>query len=170
MLTRMNLAVAAAAAPLVPCGPFVREGLEAIRQDVRDELKWLEGLDAGALVSFMEQRCPATLLLIAALGDKLSRAEAPEKEDLRTEIADLVSDRVYLYRDYENYRQRASADQAATCLRIFALEDMKVLAEMDVVRLEGKAGKPADIAAKRREIADLDNKIDAQYDRLEKKP
>ena len=105
------LAVCAAVPAFSPASP-VGEGLEALRADVRDELRWLESLESGTIEAFLEKYCPATLMVINKLGARLATAEPAEKTELRGELAGFVEDRVYLYREFRQYQKLKQTQKA----------------------------------------------------------
>lgn len=166
---RKILAITAALAAVsgLTLGAPVGEALEVLRGEVREELQWLEGLEPGAVETFLEKHCPATSLLITRLGEKLAKAKAGEQEEIRQEITAFVEDRVYLHREFLDYQQQKQAKKAKACLQIFLFEDQKVLAEVDLARLRRKKAKPAQVKAKQREIEELDRKIDRCYGTLD---
>ena len=165
----MAIAALCVTASLLAQGSPVGDGLELVKQNTREELKWLEGLQPAALEDFFSKHCPATLLLIQKLSDKLAKAPDAEKEGLRQDIAGLVDSRASLYRDLEKYQTAKQDEKVKTCLLLFVLEDQKVLAEAEVVRMQAEKAKAADLEAKQAEVDALGDKIDDAYDKLDKK-
>jgi len=165
--TALAIVVGLVAASVYAEDSPVAEGLGTIKREVREELQWLETLEPAKLEAFLEKHCPATLLVINKLGEKLSKAKGAEKEEIRQEITALVEERVYLHRELREYQKGKNARKAKACLQIFLFEDQKVLAELDQVRLERKKAKPAQIKAKEAEIEKLESKIDKLYDVLD---
>jgi len=148
-------------------GSSVSVGLNTLKKEVREELQWLESLEADRIEAFLDKHCPATLLVVNKLGTELAKAKAAEKEDIRQEIADVLEDAAYLHRELQHCQKEKKAKKVKVCLQIFVLQDQKVLAELDLARLERKKAKPAQTKAKEREIEELDRKIDKLYDTLD---
>jgi len=163
----LTIVAGCVAASVVAGAAPVEAGLEALRGEVREELRWLEGLEPAKVEALLKEHCPATLLLIEEFGKRLEKSPADEKEDILDEITGLVEDRIYLHREYLEYQEQKKSGKAKICLQIFLFEDKIVLAELDQLRLQKKKAKPAQLKAKEREIAELRTKTQKLYEKLD---
>jgi hypothetical protein len=170
MKTTLALIVGIVAVSTLTHGSGVNQGLNVLRGEVREELQWLEGLEAQKIEAFLKKNCPATLIVINKLGAQVPKAKASEKQEIRQEIADFLEDVVYLRRELQEYQKQKKTRKAKACLQIFILQDQKVLAGLDLVQLERKKAKPAQIKSKEEEIEKLDQKIDQLYETLDTEP
>ena len=168
---RSNMAIvlfAAVCLTLMVHGAGMEQGLDVIKQDVREELDWLNRLDTKALAAFLAANAPAVNAMIDEMGKELPKASPERKTEIRDAIADLLEVPLYLYRDYTDYLETAPA-KAKLCTRACLLEDMVLVLELDLERLKNSKAKNKEpvIQAKHKELEKLESALERLYDKLD---